>query len=107
MFLNLSTTRTDGGWMYFKTNNDDYKQLSGSDGKVNVFKGTSITGRLDVGENPAYSANWINLHTGNTNGNGLSGAMSFATWGGKNCTWNITSNTSDVKIEIKLSGDLL
>ena len=24
MFLNLSTTRTDGGWMYFKINNDDY-----------------------------------------------------------------------------------
>ena len=31
MFLNLSTTRTDGGWMYFKINNDDYIQLSGSD----------------------------------------------------------------------------
>ena len=26
MFLNLSTTRTDGGWMYFKINNDDYAQ---------------------------------------------------------------------------------
>ena len=24
MFLNLPTTRTDGGWMYFKINNDDY-----------------------------------------------------------------------------------
>ena len=23
MFLNLSTTRTDGGWMYIETNNDD------------------------------------------------------------------------------------
>ena len=31
MLLNLSTTRTDGGWMYFKINNDDYVQLSGSD----------------------------------------------------------------------------
>ena len=31
MFLNLSTTRTDGGWMYFKINNDDYMQLSSSD----------------------------------------------------------------------------
>ena len=27
MFLNLSTTRADGGWMYFKVNNDDYMQL--------------------------------------------------------------------------------
>ena len=36
MFLNLSTTRTDGGWMYFKINNDDYMQLSGSDNKVNI-----------------------------------------------------------------------
>ena len=24
MYLTLSTTRADGGWMYFKTNNDDY-----------------------------------------------------------------------------------
>ena len=38
--------------------------------------------------------------------NGFSGAMSFTTWGCKNCTWNISSNTSDVKIEIKLSGNL-
>ena len=37
MFLNLSTTRTDGGWMYFKINNDDYMQLSGSDNKVNIY----------------------------------------------------------------------
>ena len=33
MFQNLSTTRTDGGWMYFKINNDDYLQLSSSDNK--------------------------------------------------------------------------
>ena len=26
MFLSLSTTRTDGGWMYFKMNTDDYAQ---------------------------------------------------------------------------------
>ena len=38
MFINLSTTRTDGGWMYFKINNDDYIQLSGSDNKVNIYK---------------------------------------------------------------------
>ena len=36
MFLNLSATRTDGGWMYFKINNDDYMQLPGSDNKVNI-----------------------------------------------------------------------
>ena len=34
MYLNLSTTRTDGGWMYFKTNNDDYMQLPCGDNKV-------------------------------------------------------------------------
>ena len=106
MFLNLNTTRTDGGWMYFQIDNDDYIQLSGSDNKVNIYKDTAIKGRLDVGQNPDYSTNWINLHTDNTNGNGFSGAMSFATWGGKNCTWNITSNTSDVKIEIKLNHTL-
>ena len=37
MFLNLSTTRTDGGWVYFKINNDDYMQLPGSDNKVNIY----------------------------------------------------------------------
>ena len=48
MFLNLSTTRTDGGWMYFKINNDDYMQLSSSDNKVNIYKDTTISGNLDV-----------------------------------------------------------
>ena len=47
MFLNLSTTRTDGGWMYFKINNDDYMQLSSSDNKVNIYKDTSISGNLE------------------------------------------------------------
>ena len=46
MFLNLSTTRTDGGCMYFKINNEDYIQLSGSDNKVNIYKGTTINGTL-------------------------------------------------------------
>ena len=51
MFLNLSTTRTDGGWMYFKNNNDDYMQLSGSDNKVNIYTyTTSISGNLDLGK---------------------------------------------------------
>ena len=42
MLLNLPTTRTDGGWMYFKFNNDDYIQLPGSDDKVNNHKDTTI-----------------------------------------------------------------
>ena len=48
MFLNLSTTRTDGGWMYFKINNDDYIQLSGSDNKVNIYKDTTISSNLTI-----------------------------------------------------------
>ena len=47
MFLNLSTTRTDGVWMYFKINNDDYIQLSGSGNKVNIYKDTAASGNLD------------------------------------------------------------
>ena len=49
MFLNLSTTRTDGGWMYFKINNDDYIQLSGSGNKTTIYKDTTISGNLDIG----------------------------------------------------------
>ena len=82
MFLNLQTTYPNGWWMHFKIHNDDYIQLSSSDNKVNIYKDTVIKGRPDVGKNPDYSTNWINLHTGNTNGNGFSGAMSFTTWGG-------------------------
>ena len=48
MFLNLSTTRTDGGWMYFKINNDDYIQLPGSDDKVSIYKDTTVSGNLDA-----------------------------------------------------------
>ena len=32
--------------------------------------------------------------------------MQFSVWGGKNGTWDINSNTTDVKIEIKLDGNL-
>ena len=106
MFLNLQTTYPNGGWVYFRINNDDYIQLSGSDNKVNIYKDTVIKGRVDVGENQNYSTNWINLHTASTNCNSYKGFMSFTTWGCKNCTWNIPPNTSDVKIEIKLSGKL-
>ena len=48
MFLNLSTTRTDGGWMYFEINNDDHIQLPSSDNKVTIYKDTTISGNLDV-----------------------------------------------------------
>ena len=67
MFLNLSTTRTDGGWMYFKINNDDYMQLSGSDNKVNIYKDTAISGNLDVGQDQAQTSikAYVN-HAGST-----------------------------------------
>ena len=56
MYLNPSTTRTDGGWMYFKINNDDYMQLPGSDNKVNIYKDTTISGNLDVGPDQANTS---------------------------------------------------
>ena len=46
MFLNFQTTYPNGGWMYFKINNDDYMQLSGSDNTVDIY--TSISGNLNV-----------------------------------------------------------
>ena len=55
MHLNLSTTRTDGGWMYFKINNDAYMQLSSSDNKLNTYKDTAISGNLDVGQDQAQT----------------------------------------------------
>ena len=57
MLLNLSTTRTDGGWMYFKINNDDYVQLSSSGNKVNIYKYTAISGNLGVGPTGNNSIN--------------------------------------------------
>ena len=48
MFLNLPTARTDGGWMYFKINNDNYMQLSSSDNKVGIHKDTSISPNLTI-----------------------------------------------------------
>ena len=50
MVLNLPATRTDGGWMYFEINNDDYIQLSGSGNKVSIYKDTAISGNFDVGK---------------------------------------------------------
>ena len=48
MFLNLSTTRNDGGWMHLRINGDSYMRLSGGDNKVNIYKDTTISGNLDV-----------------------------------------------------------
>ena len=48
MHLNLSTTRAGGGWTFFKTKNDDYMQLSGSDNKVSLYKDTALSGNLNV-----------------------------------------------------------
>ena len=48
MFLNFQTTYRNGGWMYFKINNDSCMQLSCSDNKVNIFKDTTISVNLDV-----------------------------------------------------------
>ena len=67
MSLNLSTTRTDGGWMYFKIDNDDYIQLSGSDNKVNIYKETLISSHLKVGVGAVTSnIKAFASHDGNT-----------------------------------------
>ena len=61
MCLNLQTTYPNGGWMYFKTNNDNDIQLSGGDNKINIYTDTPISGNLDVDrvstltENPGVS----------------------------------------------------
>ena len=54
MYLNLSTTYPNGGWMYFTMNGDSYLQLSGSDNKVNIYK-DSTSGNLDVGPSQTQS----------------------------------------------------
>ena len=50
MYLNPSTTYPNGGWMYFKINNDDYMEISCSGNKVNIYKDTAISCNLDVGK---------------------------------------------------------
>ena len=65
MFLNLSTTYPNGGWMYFEVF-DDYMQLPGSDHKVIMYKDT-IGGNLDVGSGASSK---INVHAAN---NGYTG----------------------------------
>ena len=60
MFLNLETTYPNGGWMYFQIHGDSYMQLSGSDNKVNISKGTTIRGDLDVRVDASQTT--INTH---------------------------------------------
>ena len=122
--LDLRTEETFAN-MYFKINGESYMRLSTTDnismykdiniygvlttGNTNIngelitgnttINGDSvITGRLDVGQHENNSSNWISIHTNNSSGNGAVGYMQFSTWGGKNGVWDITSNTTDVKI---------
>ena len=67
MFLNLQTTYPNGGWVYFKINNDDYMQLSGIDSKVTIYKGTTTSGNLDVGSGGSSK---VHVHAAN---NGYTG----------------------------------
>ena len=62
MFLNLQTTYPNGGWMYFKINNDDYMQLSGGYNKVSIYNDTTISGNLDGGSGAASK---IKVHAAN------------------------------------------
>ena len=108
-------TEESFAYMYFRIKGTSFIRLSTTTGYDNItlFKDTNIngnnviTGRLDVGLNPDTNNNWISIHSDNSNNNGPVGLMQFQVWGGKNGVWNITSaNTPDVKIEIKLDGNL-
>ena len=67
-------------------------------GNTTINGDNVTTGRLDVGQNENNSSNWISIHTNNSSGNGAVGLMQFTVWSGKNGTWDITSNTTDVNI---------
>ena len=69
-YVDLSTTGTDGGWMYFKINNDDYIQLSGSDSKGNIYKVTTINGTLGVQGLSVTNTSARPIETNNTMHNG-------------------------------------
>ena len=130
--IDLRTEETFAN-MYFKINGESYIRLSTTDnismykdiniygvlttgntningelttGKTTINGDNVITGRLEVGQNPNTNNNWITINSDNSNNNGPVGLMQFSMWGGKNGTWDITSTTTDVKIEIKLDGNL-
>ena len=53
--------------MYFRINTGDYMQSSGSDSKVTMYKDTTISGHLDVGQEQAQtSINTYANHIGKT-----------------------------------------
>ena len=112
-YLRLSTTDTDNISLYKDTYiygglNTTNVNINGilNTGHTTINGDNIVTGRLDVGLNPNNSTNWINIYSDNTSNTGISGVMQFNVWGGKNGTWDITSNTTDVKIEFKLAGNL-
>ena len=43
MYLDLETTRVNGGCVYFTINGDSYMQLPGTDNKVNIYNDTTIS----------------------------------------------------------------
>ena len=98
MFLNRSTTRTDGGWMYYKFNNDNYMQLSSSGNKVNIYNNTSIIEHLNVGTTGNTS---IRIHgTGAT-----TSYAEFKVSNGQNCVWDFQNpSNSNVWSTIKVTG---
>ena len=98
MYLNLSTTRTDGGWVYFKINNDSYMQLSGSDNKVNIYKDTTISGNSDVG---STGDSQIKIHgTGATTSD-----AEFKVSNGQNSVWDFQNpSNGNIWPSIKVKG---
>ena len=115
MFINLSTTRTDGGWMYCIIDNDSYMQLSGSDNDVNIYKGTTISSTLTINGNLGSSMKYPSLINGSTihtdvwtfasfrKGIASSGSwLQFSRYGTSN-TWQ-TGMSSDNSYVIRASG---
>ena len=69
MFINLQTTRTDGGCMYFQIKNDDYMQLPGSGSKANTYKDTTMSGNLNVGVGASQTSIKAYVHHAGHQGN--------------------------------------
>ena len=77
LFLNSQTTYPNGGWMYFKVNNDDYMQSSGIDNQVNMYKDTATSDNLDVGSGASPK---INVHVANNGYTGYAGYMARSSY---------------------------
>ena len=66
MFINLSTTRVNGDWMYFRIN-DSYMQLSGSDNEVTIYKDTTMASTLTINGNLGSSMKYpLDIHSSTT-----------------------------------------